>query len=110
MAGQAGASAPNAASAGPSSPPRTEFYSKMLAVLLLAAVLCLLLLEAPWASDVTDASRNQTTPPVAELLFSGYGASFLILSLVMGAAIIGGLYLAKEDPADEDHPKGGGSP
>lgn len=102
----AGQQAPAAAAAAL---PRTEFYSKLLAVLFLAAVLCLLLVEAPWAQETTDAARNQTTPPVAELLFSGYGASFLLLSIVMGAAIVGGLFLAREDPADDEGPKGGGA-
>lgn len=99
-----------AAGAGPpASPFRTEFYSKLVAVLFLAAVLCLLLLEAPWAGETTDASRAQSIEPLAELLFTGYGASFLLLSIVMGAAIVGGLFLAREDPADDEDQKGGGA-
>ena len=102
----AGRQAPAAADAAP---PRTEFHSKLLVVLFLATVLCLLLVEAPWAQETTDAAQNQTTPPLAELLFTGYGASFLLLSIVMGAAIVGGLFLAREDPADDEGPKGGGT-
>jgi NADH:ubiquinone oxidoreductase subunit 6 (subunit J) len=87
-----------------------EYHGKLIAVLFFLALICLFLVRAPWATDTTEQSQNQTTPPLGELLFGGFGASFLLLSIVMGVALIGGLFLAKEDPADEDekHKEGGG--
>lgn len=91
-----------------------EFHGKLLAVLFLLALIATFLFQAPWASETTGESQNQTTPPLAELLFGGYGASFVLLSIVMGAALVGGLFLAKEDPAEDDQKphngdgKGGG--
>ena len=79
-----------------------EYHGKLLAVLFFLALVCLFLVQAPWASDTSGESQNQTTPPLAELLFGGFGASFVLLSILMGVALIGGLFLAKEDPADED--------
>ena len=92
----------------------TEYHGKLLAVLFFLALICLFLVQAPWATESTGESLNQTTPPLAELMFGGFGASFVLLSMVMGAALIGGLFLAKEHPADEDEKnkegdgKGGG--
>jgi NADH:ubiquinone oxidoreductase subunit 6 (subunit J) len=77
-------------------------------VLFFMALVCLLLLQAPWASESTSESQNQTTPPLAELMFEGYGASFVLLSIVMGVAIIGGLFLAKEDPIEDERGPGKG--
>jgi len=79
-----------------------EYHGKLLAVLFFLALICLFLVQAPWATDTTGESQNQTTPPLAELMFGGFGASFLMLSIVMGVALIGGLFLAKEDPADDE--------
>jgi NADH:ubiquinone oxidoreductase subunit 6 (subunit J) len=79
-----------------------EYHGKLVAVLFFLSLICLFLVQAPWATDTTGESQNQTTPPLAELLFGGFGASFVLLSIVMGVALIGGLFLAKEDPADED--------
>jgi hypothetical protein len=96
------------ATRAPARPVWREFHYKLLAVLFLVALVGLFLLQVPWASESTSASQNQTTPPLAELMFEGYGASFVLLSIVMGAAIIGGLFLAKEDPAEDDQkPKNG---
>jgi len=78
-----------------------EIHAKQLAVLFIMALLSILLLQAPWASESTSASLNQTTPPLAELMFNGYGASFVLLSLIMGVALIGGLFLAKDDSAED---------
>ena len=87
-----------------------EYHGKLFAALFFLSLICLFLVQAPWASDTTGESQDQTTPPLAELLFGGYGASFVLLSIVMGVALIGGLFLAKEDPADEDEkPKEGGA-
>ena len=79
-----------------------EYHGKLFAVLFFLSLICLFLVQAPWASDTTGESQDQTTPPLAELLFGGFGASFVLLSILMGVALIGGLFLAKEDPADED--------
>jgi len=89
------------ATKAPARPILREFHAKLLAVLFFMALVSLLLIQVPWASESTSASQNQTTPPLAELMFEDHGESFVLLSLVMGVAIIGGLFLAKEDPAED---------
>lgn len=91
-------------------PPRPvwrEFHVKVLAVIFFMALMGFLLAQVPWATDTTTESQQQTTPPLAELMFGGFGASFVLLSLVMGGAIIGGLFLAKEDPSEDGSAKYG---
>jgi|GEM_PF-2130744 len=99
-----------AASGGapPAAPARTELYSKLLAVLFFMTLLTLMLLEAPWPTETTVASQEQTTPPLAELLFGEYGASFAMLSILMGVALFGGLFLAREDREEEEGAGDGG--
>ncbi len=79
-----------------------EYYYKVVAVLLLAALTCLLLASAPWATETTTGSREQSTTQLAELMYGPFGSSFVMLALAMGAAMVGGMFLAREDPADDE--------
>jgi hypothetical protein len=91
-----------AAAPAPARPVWREYHSKLVAMLFLLAIMGMLILQVPWASETTSQSQNQTTPELADMMFEGYGASFVLLSIVMGAALVGGLFLAKEDPAEDD--------
>jgi hypothetical protein len=102
-----GAPAPQPPAPGPRHPaPGTrpssgEFSSKVLAVVFLLALMVLLLSQVPWASETAPASLEDTTGDLGEFLFESRGESFLLLSIVMGVAIIGGLFLAREDFGDD---------
>ncbi|MGQ9583431.1 MAG: hypothetical protein ACUVV6_07970, partial [Thermoplasmatota archaeon] len=91
-------------------PRRREYWAKVLLSLFFMTLTLLLLSQAPWAGEAATESQNQTTTQLAEALFEGHGASLVILSLVMGAATIGGLYLAREDPLDGEEPVGSAPP
>lgn len=83
-------------------PASGEFSSKVLAVVFLLALMVLLLSQVPWASETAPASLEDTTGDLGEFMFEGRGESFLLLSIVMGVAIIGGLFLAREDPPEDE--------
>ena len=91
-----------APAAGPPSGPLIgELNAKTLAVVFLVALMVLLLVLAPWAAEMSDSSQVDSTGRLAEALFEGQGVGFLLLSIVMGVAIVGGLFLAREDSEDD---------
>ena len=77
-----------------------EFYAKALVVLFFMGLLCLLLVQPPWALEPGEDAQNQTASELAESMFEVHGAGLVLISIVMGAGILGGLFLAREDGED----------
>ena len=65
---------------------------KKIAVILLAILMVYSLAEPPWATEMADAATNEE---VAESVFEDHGFTFVILGLLLAAAMIGGIFLAK---------------
>lgn len=71
---------------------KIEGLWKKLAVILLAVLLVYAYTDAPWAEEMEPARTNEE---VAIGLFDDYGFTFMILALLLAAAMIGGIYMAK---------------
>lgn len=70
----------------------TEGLWKKIAVILLAILIIYAFTEPPWPEEMEPA---RTTEEVAIGLFNDYGFTFMILALLLAAAMIGGIYMAK---------------
>ncbi|MEM4728743.1 MAG: hypothetical protein QXH42_03140 [Thermoplasmata archaeon] len=92
--------------APPAAPEVSELHGKVLLVLLFMALTAFLLIYPPWPLEPPLEAQNQSAAQLAKLMFGGHGAALVLLSLVLGAAILGGLFLAKEDPEDRGGGKG----
>jgi len=62
-----------------------------LAVALLCAVMIASFVGLPWKNEL----REIGTTDVAEIFFNNFGFALIILGLLLAAAMIGGVYLAK---------------
>lgn len=71
--------------------------SKVVAIIAVAALLAIVLgslVSVDWdAGDVSEIG----TEPVGRALFDEYGVTFLVVGLLMFAAMLGGVFLARED-------------
>jgi NADH:ubiquinone oxidoreductase subunit 6 (subunit J) len=66
---------------------------KIMAALLLVALLIIMTAEATWPSEPEE---TVTMKDVGVSLFEDYYVPFVILSLLLVAAMLGSVYLAKE--------------
>ena len=81
---------------------QTQVAPAALAAILLAVLFGLAFGSTNWGSTVfTDTPAATGTAPVAAALFGPYLLAFEIASVLILAAVIGGLYLAMEPKADE---------
>ncbi len=81
---------------------QTQVASAALAAVLLALLFGLAFGSTDWGSTVfTDTPAATGTAPVAAALFGPYLLAFEIASVLILAAVIGGLYLAMEPKGDE---------
>jgi hypothetical protein len=65
---------------------------KKLALILLAILLVYALVVPPWDTEMEDARTNEE---VAEGVFEDFGFTFMVLALLLAAAMIGGIFMAK---------------
>ncbi len=73
--------------------------SKVIAVGLLALLFILAVTEASWPEGPMDQNTNEE---VGEVLFGtpdddGYGLAFFLIGLLLLVAMLGGVFLAKEE-------------
>ena len=81
---------------------QTQVTPAALAAVLLAVLFGLAFGSTDWGSTVfADTPAATGTAPVAAALFGPYLLAFEIASVLILAAVIGGLYLAMEPKADE---------
>lgn len=76
---------------------RVDRASTLLALLVLFTVLAVSFVNIPWSSGLHEVPV--TSEPggsgVADSLFNQYGVTVILIALVLSAAMIGGVYLAK---------------
>jgi hypothetical protein len=65
---------------------------KKFALIALAILLVYSLVVPPWDTEMEE---GFTTEEVASGLFEDYGFTFMILALLLAAAMIGGIFMAK---------------
>jgi NADH:ubiquinone oxidoreductase subunit 6 (subunit J) len=65
---------------------------KQCAIILLAILIVYSVTVPPWDSEMAPAKSNED---VAKNVFEEYGFTFLVLALLLAAAMIGGIYMAK---------------
>jgi len=70
----------------------TKDLWKKIAVILLAVLLIYAFTDPPWAEEMQD---PVTTEDVAVGVFDDFGLTFVILGLLLAAALIGGIFMAK---------------
>jgi len=81
---------------------QTQVTPAALAAVLLAVLFGLAFGSTEWGSTVfTDTPAATGTAPVAAALFGPYLLAFEIASVLILAAVIGGLYLAMEPKGDD---------
>lgn len=68
---------------------------KKLAILILGILMVYSLVAPPWNDEMAPA---RTTEEVAEGVFEDFGFTFMILAILLAAAMIGGIYMAKMPP------------
>jgi len=97
---------------------RFRNYFVLAGLLLLFALIFYSIMESPWpdekqlykedASDDegTDGDQERSdrdlTPDVADRMFEDYGLAVVTISLILGAAMLGGIFIAKIERVEED--------
>jgi NADH-quinone oxidoreductase subunit J len=76
-----------------------QAWAAAIAALLLALILVSIVIATPWAA-VADGPVAVATRDIAQLLFSGYVLPFEVVSVLLLAAVIGGVFLARRDDGD----------
>lgn len=66
---------------------------------LFLALLALFLTQVEWPTEIPLENQVVSTPLIGELLFTNYVVPFEILSIVLLAAMIGAIFLAKREPS-----------
>ncbi len=83
---------------------QTQAWAAALAAVVIAAVIAISVTATTWPSAGAVAWTDTTR--VAELLFSDYLLPFEVVSVLLTAAVVGGVLLARRDPDEneEDRP------
>jgi NADH:ubiquinone oxidoreductase subunit 6 (subunit J) len=66
---------------------------KLLATLLLVFLLLFTITKSQWSSEMAEGSSMKE---VGEVLFNEYYLPFVLISLLLAAAMLGSVYIAKE--------------
>jgi len=77
--------------------------SAALAAVVLAIILLVVVVDTAWPGQVTTAAHT-ATDALARLLFDRYVLPFEVVSVLLLAAVIGGVYLAKREPEEQGGP------
>ncbi len=71
----------------------------LMAVSALFVIMTISLVGIPWPSQPSEIPVYNTTAPdsngIANVLFSSFPITVILIGLLLGAAMIGGIYLAK---------------
>lgn len=79
---------------------QTQAWAAALAAVVIAAVIAVTVTATTWPS--TGAVAWTDTTKLAELLFSYYVLPFEVVSVLLTAAVVGGVLLARREPDDSD--------
>ena len=77
---------------------QTQAVPAAIAAIVLAIVIALTVGATDWAA--VGAGAAAATSTIAQTLFSGYVLPFEVVSVLLLAAVIGGVFLAKRDPGE----------
>lgn len=74
----------------------------ILAVTPLFLIMALSFTGVPWPTDLhaVPVVGNETSPGIADSLFSSFPITILLIAILLGSSMIGGIYLAKMDEAE----------
>ena len=90
----------------------TDWFLKTIAVALVAGVVLYPALQPSWAASLPQEAADDSTDSqaaahaVAVDLLEGKQAILMLTSLLLLTALIGGIFLAREDTQDKDRVKG----
>ncbi len=79
---------------------QTQWWAAALAAVAIALILVGVLAATTWDASATRA--ESATDAVARLLFTDYTLPFEAVSVLLLAAVIGGIFLAKRDPGRDE--------
>ena len=77
---------------------QTQAGPAAIAAIVIAIVIALSVAATDWPGIVTERFRYSTIEDMAPMLFSDFTLPFEIISVLLLAAVIGGVYLAKREP------------
>ena len=77
---------------------QTQAGPAAIAAIVIAIVIALSVAATDWPGIVAERFRYSTIEDMAPLLFSDFTLPFEIISVLLLAAVIGGVYLAKREP------------
>ena len=78
---------------------QTQWWAAAIAAVLLVVVLTAVVVSTDWGAGPP---QESTTSDVARLLFDAYTLPFEAVSVLLLAAVIGGIFLAKRDPSRDE--------
>jgi NAD(P)H-quinone oxidoreductase subunit 6 len=92
-----------------SAPARLVFQTQAVAAAVLAVVLVILMTITVTATDWGEVGERlrTATDQLATILFNEYVLPFEVVSVLLLAAVIGGVFLARREPAPGESPGGG---
>ncbi len=79
---------------------QTQWWAAAIAAVLLVVVLAAVVVSTDWGAESAVATSN--TDAVARLLFDAYTLPFEAVSVLLLAAIVGGVFLAKRDSTSDE--------
>lgn len=82
---------------------QTQAWAAAPAAVVLALVIGLTVTATPWPGALAQQAAT-VTGRIAQLLFDGYVLPFEAVSVLLLAAVVGGIFLAKRDERGEERP------
>ena len=85
---------------------KTKRYVQILGVAAIGVLVFWALFSAPWEHDIEQGKTS--TEEVGKTMFEDYHLAFLFIGFILFSAMLGGMFLAKDDESRERSKKGGG--
>ncbi len=70
---------------------------KLVIAIVFTLLMGYFILQSPWPQGIPEENSNPPTVAIGNYLFTNYGTVFMVVSLLLIAALLGAVFLAKEE-------------
>ena len=70
---------------------------KLVIAVIFTLLIGYFILQSPWPLGIPEENSSPQTSAIGNYLFANYGTVFMALSLLLVAALLGAVFLAKEE-------------